>query len=57
MMHKKTHMPSRRSPQKPPANYKETRQSLQGIRARQQPVTAAQKNEKKMEERKATSPA
>jgi hypothetical protein len=60
MMHKKTHMPSRRRPQKPPADYKETRQRLQGIRARQQPVTAAQKNEKKekkMEKRKETSPA
>jgi hypothetical protein len=40
-------MPSRHSPQKPPADYKEMRRRLQGIRAGQQPVTAAQKNEEK----------
>jgi hypothetical protein len=55
-MHKKTNMPSRRSPKKPPADYKETQQRIQGIRARQQPVTAAPKKKTKKKWRKEKKP-
>jgi hypothetical protein len=57
-MHKKTHMPSRRSPQKPPADYKETSTGQKSTTTTSNCCSKKRKKKKKkMEERKETSPA